>query len=522
MRYLILILALFLTAGAPSRTYTYTDKTVIESSEVTANEDNLFRYLQAGVDTLADNSVTSAKITDATIATADIASSAITTALIADGTITTTDISSSASIPYSKLLFSNNIVTGDIANGTILNADINASAAIVDTKLATISTAGKVLGSALNTLSGIPSGAGQIPVANLGTGTGSSSNYLRGDGAWTVVSGQVQLFTSTGADTFDAPAGITKLYITMCGGGGAGSGDTNCSGDGGGGGAGAACVIKYIYSVTPESTYDLTVGAGGAGGTAETAIDTSADYYSVYDATAGLHRKVLVPVVAEVSRTINLDSGMSMATIQATIDAVGKFIPSGQTLVFQFADGTYTLGASTITFEGFFGGGILIIQGNTGEANATSLHTTQSVILDHSANNGTAVVVNDCGVWVKVYNFKIMAKTDAADADRCLQFYNVFFFWAWYNYFLGTARTYGYGIYCYVASGDARVNYVSNMGRGISCRFNSVFAYNNDDTGTTPAYGLSATNAGTIGKGGTNPTGNTADEYTSHGGAIRA
>lgn len=36
-----------------------------------------------------------------------------------------------------------------ILDGTIVNADINASAAIVDTKLATISTAGKVSGSAI-------------------------------------------------------------------------------------------------------------------------------------------------------------------------------------------------------------------------------------------------------------------------------------------------------------------------------------------------------------------------------------
>jgi hypothetical protein len=48
----------------------------------------------------------------------------------------------------------NNIATGAItsamiANGTITNDDINASAAIVDTKLDTISTAGKVSGSAI-------------------------------------------------------------------------------------------------------------------------------------------------------------------------------------------------------------------------------------------------------------------------------------------------------------------------------------------------------------------------------------
>jgi len=56
-------------------------------------------------------------------------------------------------------------------NGSIENVNIGASAAIADTKLATISTAGKVLGSALNTFSGIPSGAGLIPSANQDTVT---------------------------------------------------------------------------------------------------------------------------------------------------------------------------------------------------------------------------------------------------------------------------------------------------------------------------------------------------------------
>lgn len=51
--------------------------------------------------------------------------------------------------------------------GTILNADVNASAAIVDTKLAQIATAGKVSGASLTSLASIPSGAGIIPVANL-------------------------------------------------------------------------------------------------------------------------------------------------------------------------------------------------------------------------------------------------------------------------------------------------------------------------------------------------------------------
>jgi hypothetical protein len=53
--------------------------------------------------------------------------------------------------------------------GSIENADIAAGAAIVDTKLATISTAGKVNGASLTGLSSIPSGAGVIPASNLPT-----------------------------------------------------------------------------------------------------------------------------------------------------------------------------------------------------------------------------------------------------------------------------------------------------------------------------------------------------------------
>lgn len=68
----------------------------------------------------------------------------------------------------------------------IVDADIASTAAILDTKLDTISTAGKVDGSAINNLSNIPSGAGTIPLANipsitnakLSSGVGTSANNL--------------------------------------------------------------------------------------------------------------------------------------------------------------------------------------------------------------------------------------------------------------------------------------------------------------------------------------------------------
>jgi hypothetical protein len=132
---------------------------------------------------LAANSVTSDKIAPGTVIAADIAAGtitateladgAVTSGKILDGTIVNADISASAAIALSKLATSTagNIIvynssgvptavaeTGDvtisdtgvtaIASGVIVDADVNASAAIADTKLATISTAGKVLNSA--------------------------------------------------------------------------------------------------------------------------------------------------------------------------------------------------------------------------------------------------------------------------------------------------------------------------------------------------------------------------------------
>lgn len=52
-------------------------------------------------------------------------------------------------------------------NGSITTANISASAAIADTQLAQITTAGKLSGAAFTSLSSVPSGAGQIPYANV-------------------------------------------------------------------------------------------------------------------------------------------------------------------------------------------------------------------------------------------------------------------------------------------------------------------------------------------------------------------
>lgn len=86
-------------------------------------------------------------------------------AQINPGVVENTDIADDA---VSKAKMADDAVaSSEIEDGAIVNADINSSAGIVDTKLATIATAGKVSGAALTLLANIPAGAGIIPPANL-------------------------------------------------------------------------------------------------------------------------------------------------------------------------------------------------------------------------------------------------------------------------------------------------------------------------------------------------------------------
>ena len=72
-------------------------------------------------------------------------------------------------------------------------------------------------------------------------------------------------FTSTGASTWTCPTGITSVEVLVIAGGGGGGGTRSYGGGGGGAGGGGAVHVSS-YSVVADTEYDITVGAGGAGG----------------------------------------------------------------------------------------------------------------------------------------------------------------------------------------------------------------------------------------------------------------
>lgn len=161
--------------------------TVAKSSEVNTDFNTIYSEFNGNVDN--DNIKAGAGIVDTKLAQ-------VTTASKVHGSSITGLASVPAGAGYVPLANLNGITT----------SQLSATAGILGTQLETkIDDTGKISGKAFTELADVPSGAGIVPVANLGSGTGSSSNYLRGDGAWTALS------VGIAAPTTDA---FTETYRT--------------------------------------------------------------------------------------------------------------------------------------------------------------------------------------------------------------------------------------------------------------------------------------------------------------------
>ncbi len=270
-------------SSPPSSSYTFLTGQTIQPNEVQQETTNIYNYLTQGVDTFADGSIVNADISGSAGITYGKLSlgSSILSSDIKDGEIVNADISSSAAIGYSKLSLGSSLLTGDIKDGEIVNADISSSAAIVASKLTltgitTLTAGGNLdIGSydlkAQTLTSDITTGTAPLTIASTTKVTNLNADTIDGiDGTYL---SSHQLFTSSG--TFTAPAGVTKVYVTLCGGGG--NGATGPGAQGGGGGGSSAYAVKIPIPVTATSNYTVTVGGATAssGFTGDSSIGVS-------------------------------------------------------------------------------------------------------------------------------------------------------------------------------------------------------------------------------------------------------
>jgi len=226
-----------------------------------------------------------------------------------------------------------------------------------------------------------------------------------------------------------------------------------------------------------------------------------------------------VTVIPETTRTINFTSSQTATQIQAEIDSVGKYIPQGATITFQFGNGTYTLD-NIIIFQGFYGGGSFFIYGDTTQTNA--LHTNHNVHLDFN-NNSDGILIRGLGTAVSVVaHLRVTVDQGYTGIiyTRC-PFYNL----CRYHYITAgsSASSESRGIEVIESSAIYLISsYFSAGYYAIYTTVNSrVISNGNDDTGTQPLYGLTAFTNSTIGKNGTQPSGSTSNEIINTGGVIR-
>jgi len=169
----------------------------------------------------------------------DVTSTGDGATAIASGVIVNDDINASAAIVDTKL--AKLTTAGKVddsaldqlpALGTapsparqtaIVNAEIDASAGIVDTKLAQITTASKVSGAAITLLTSLPSGAGKIPIANLPSQSAirarlSDDQTLTLANTWYILAHATEdtdVLGEYATDTYRFTAGTTGIYLVI-------------------------------------------------------------------------------------------------------------------------------------------------------------------------------------------------------------------------------------------------------------------------------------------------------------------
>ena len=157
------------------------------------------------------------------------------------------------------------VANGNRASGTITAAElVGATDADGDTITYSVSTGSLPTGFTLNTSNGNITWS-SVSAVGTDTTTTFSITATTDFGAVTrqfkitVKAPVIVSFTSTGADTFSAPAAVTSVDVLVIAGGGTGGNQ-----HGGGGGAGGL-IYRPGFPISPGASIPLNVGAGGNG-----------------------------------------------------------------------------------------------------------------------------------------------------------------------------------------------------------------------------------------------------------------
>lgn len=136
------------------------------------------------------------------------------------------------------------------------------------------------------------------------------------------IGGRLRMQEFTASGTFVVPAGVTSVWVTMCGGGGSGAVRTNTASAAATGGGSGFFVIQRPVSVTSGASITVTIGAGGTAVSTNGALngnaggDTSFGSLTVSGGQAGLEStttNVLPPQGGKASN--GFGSGASMAAL---------------------------------------------------------------------------------------------------------------------------------------------------------------------------------------------------------------
>jgi len=167
-----------------------------------------------------------------------------------------------------------NVLTASFTPISVFNGSISGTTLTVASITSGTIAAGQTLtGTGVTAGTTIVSGSGlswQVSASQTVSSTTITGSVLTWSSAVANASGRLiseTLITNTSTTSFTTASTCNTIYFELLGGGGGGGGSSSDTrGLGGGGGGGGAYLTQYAISVTPSTTYTISVGAGGTSG----------------------------------------------------------------------------------------------------------------------------------------------------------------------------------------------------------------------------------------------------------------